>query len=466
MVMPRSRSSRRRSGSMPVSAVMSVDFPWSTWPAVPMTRTVPSAVIRPAPCTARKAPAPPRGRAAACRRSRCRARSRWRGSAAGSGRASPLGSDALDLDPQPTRQRRDADRRARGPVVAELLRVDLVHGREVAHVGEEHGRLEHMREIRARRREDGREVVEDPRRLDLHVALDGLARRGVEPDLAGAEDEVAAPDGLAVRPDRLWRTVGRDLLKRHSVLPWPASARETAAASLPSSSGSTLRRSSATRSSTIRATTGGSAARSTAAARDAAGTSSAPAGEPGLRPAQELVAAERHDVRAFPHRLGDGLFLRQSVARRVEERAAAQVVDEDDPALARQGGELAALGPRHEAGQLEVARVHAEDRGGALRDRARVIARVRAVRGPDLDELRAGTPEDVGDAEAAADLHELAPRDDDLLARGECREREEHRRRIVVRHDRVLGAGEVREEPRGVAVALATLAQGEVVLHA
>ena len=35
--MPRSFSSCRRSGSMPVSARMSVDLPWSTWPAVPMT---------------------------------------------------------------------------------------------------------------------------------------------------------------------------------------------------------------------------------------------------------------------------------------------------------------------------------------------------------------------------------------------------------------------------------------------
>ena len=37
IVMPRSFSSRRRSGSMPVSAWTSVDLPWSTWPAVPMT---------------------------------------------------------------------------------------------------------------------------------------------------------------------------------------------------------------------------------------------------------------------------------------------------------------------------------------------------------------------------------------------------------------------------------------------
>ena len=35
--MPRSFSSRSRSGSVPVSASTSADFPWSTWPAVPMT---------------------------------------------------------------------------------------------------------------------------------------------------------------------------------------------------------------------------------------------------------------------------------------------------------------------------------------------------------------------------------------------------------------------------------------------
>ena len=37
MVMPRAFSSRRRSGSIPVRASISVDLPWSTWPAVPIT---------------------------------------------------------------------------------------------------------------------------------------------------------------------------------------------------------------------------------------------------------------------------------------------------------------------------------------------------------------------------------------------------------------------------------------------
>src|SRR5580693_501771 len=40
MVMPRRRSSAQRSGSIPVRARTSVDFPWSTWPAVAITYTV------------------------------------------------------------------------------------------------------------------------------------------------------------------------------------------------------------------------------------------------------------------------------------------------------------------------------------------------------------------------------------------------------------------------------------------
>ena len=37
MVMPRSFSSLRRSGSIPVSARTRLDLPWSMWPAVPTT---------------------------------------------------------------------------------------------------------------------------------------------------------------------------------------------------------------------------------------------------------------------------------------------------------------------------------------------------------------------------------------------------------------------------------------------
>ena len=114
-------------------------------------------------------------------------------------------------------------------------------------------------------------------------------------------------------------------------------------------------------------------------------------------------------------------------------------MDEPDVVLAREGGELASLRTRDETRDLEVARVHAEDRAGPLADRGRVIARVCAVRRAHLDELRSRSPEHIGNAEAAADLDQLAARHDDLLARRECGESEEDRRGVVVHHDRVLG---------------------------
>jgi hypothetical protein len=89
---------------------------------------------------------------------------------------------------------------------------------------------------------------------------------------------------------------------------------------------------------------------------------------------------------------------------------------------------------------------------------------VRLVRGADLDELRPRQREDLGQAERAADLDQLAARDHDLLARGEAGEPEHRRGRVVVRDDRVLGAGEVAQQLAQVIVARAALALVEVVL--
>ena len=54
---------------------------------------------------------------------------------------------------------------------------------------------------------------------------------------------------------------------------------------------------------------------------------------------------------------------------------------------------------------------------GVRTDRALVVARVGLVRRADLDELRARQREDLGQPERAADLDQLAARDDDLLVR-------------------------------------------------
>src|SRR5207302_1194360 len=99
----------------------------------------------------------------------------------------------------------------------------------------------------------------------------------------------------------------------------------------------------------------------------------APGGDAGLRPAEQLVAAEGDDVRAVAHGLRNGLLAAQPESRGVEERPAAEVVDERDAALAREAREVAGCGLGHEPAEREVARVDPQDRPGLLGDGTRVV---------------------------------------------------------------------------------------------
>src|SRR2546430_10394482 len=189
-------------------------------------------------------------------------------------------------------------------------------------------------------------------------------------------------------------------------------------------------------------------------------------GDAGLRPTEELVTAEGDDVGALTDRVADRELLSKSEAGRVEKGAAAEIVDERNVVLAREGRELAPLRMRDETRDLEVARVHPENRAGPLADRGRVIARVRTIRRAHLDELRSRAPKHIRNAEAAADLDQLTARHDDLLARGKRGESEEDRRGIVVHHDRVLGRCEVGEEASGVAMPFAAPPPDEGVFDA
>ena len=151
----------------------------------------------------------------------------------------------------------------------------------------------------------------------------------------------------------------------------------------------------------------------------------------------------------------------------VDDRAAAEVLDEERAAGVGERGERARIGPLDEAGLPEVARVYAEDRrgdAGAVGERRLVVGEAGAVGGADLDELGAGAGADVGHAEAAADLDELAARDEHPAPGGERAEGEQRRRGVVVDDERRLGArelGEARLRERG---ARAAPAGGEVDL--
>ena len=66
--------------------------------------------------------------------------------------------------------------------------------------------------------------------------------------------------------------------------------------------------------------------------------------QPGLRAADQLVAAERHHVRTGREPLARHRLVGEPEASRVEERAAAQVVDDDRAVAVGQLGHLARVG--------------------------------------------------------------------------------------------------------------------------
>ena len=187
-------------------------------------------------------------------------------------------------------------------------------------------------------------------------------------------------------------------------------------------------------------------------------------GDARLRAADQLVAGEQRHVHAGGDRVAHQRLLGQSVLARIEQRPAAEVVEQQQPALARERRQRRQRRLLGEADDAEVRGVHAQQRHGALADRLGVVAQVGAVRRADLDERRAGLAHHVGDAEAAADLDQLAARDHHLAAGAERGEREQQRRGVVVDRDPGLRACDARQQIGEVAEARSALPGVEVEL--
>ncbi len=165
----------------------------------------------------------------------------------------------------------------------------------------------------------------------------------------------------------------------------------------------------------------------------------------GLRTAEELVAGEAHEIGSRAKALG-----RCRLVAHLRERARAEVVHQGQLVRARDRRELRELRLLREADDAEVRLVHAQEHRRLGPDRALVVGGARAVRRPDLDEARARAREHIRDAEAVADLDQLAARDDDLAALRERGEREQDGRGVVVDDERGFGTREPpQERPRG-----------------
>src|SRR6266516_1775355 len=125
--------------------------------------------------------------------------------------------DRLDLDERPGRQPGDLDRRARRRRVAHVLRVHLVHPREVVQVLQEDRRLHEPLEGRARLLQYLAQVREDLLRLRADVSTEQVVLARSQRQLPGDEDEAAGLDRLRVRRplERRRRCLGANNLLAH-----------------------------------------------------------------------------------------------------------------------------------------------------------------------------------------------------------------------------------------------------------
>jgi hypothetical protein len=170
--------------------------------------------------------------------------------------------------------------------------------------------------------------------------------------------------------------------------------------------------------------------------------------DPGLGPAQELVARERHERGAGVERLADARFVAQP--RRAVPEPRRRVVEQPGPGVDHhrhpERGQLRHRRRLDETHHAVVRRVHLEDERGVGVERIPVVGEARAVGGSHLDEPAARLRHDLGDSEPAADLHQLAPRHDHGPTAGERTEREEHGGRVVVHDDAGIGPTRAREQ--------------------
>ena len=109
--------------------------------------------------------------------------------------------------------------------------------------------------------------------------------------------------------------------------------------------------------------------------------------------------------------------------------------------------------------------MHAQQHGGFRADGPLVVGGACPVRRSHLDEACARAREHVGNAEAVADLDQLAARDEHLAAFRERSQRQQHGGGVVVDDERRLGAGQPAKDPRDVILPRAASALCEVVLE-
>ena len=136
----------------------------------------------------------------------------------------------------------------------------------------------------------------------------------------------------------------------------------------------------------------------------------------GLRTSKQLVARERDHVAAGGEHLLRHWLVRQAVGREIDQRAAAKIGGQGHAMGMRDARQRGLVDRAGEALHGVVAGVHLHHERGAFADCSLIVVRVRAIGGTHFDQRRAGGGHHIGHAKCAADLDQLAARDDHLPA--------------------------------------------------
>ena len=193
-----------------------------------------------------------------------------------------------------------------------------------------------------------------------------------------------------------------------------------------------------------------------------------PGDDAGLRAAEQFVAAEADQIdAATKHLRRRRLVLDARNFFRADDGPAPEVFDERQPLLPGQLSDVFGRGRLDEAAHEEIAAMDFQNHRRLFRDGAGIIGERRLVRSPDLTQLGSAGLEDVGDAKSAADLHQLAAGDDDLLSlrRREVTEDQHERRGAVVNDRGGIGATQDREVVLEISGPPSALAARQVVFE-
>src|ERR1700722_9178725 len=106
--------------------------------------------------------------------------------------------DDFDVHNRGFRQGSDLDGGARRKIRREIFGVNFVHPREVGEVGQKHGAFHNVGKRQLLVVENGFDVLEHAVCLCLDVALDEIARGGINRNLSRAKQQVANAHGMVI----------------------------------------------------------------------------------------------------------------------------------------------------------------------------------------------------------------------------------------------------------------------------